>query len=222
LTFIFSLFTLPCKGKAVVVELHDALSQIADIRSQMARTRVFRGYRSSTTLFSALVAVVTAVIQSTFLPDPSHRVVAYLALWFSAAALCIVIVGTRIAVRYWRSDSSLERELTLWAVQQFVPCLVVGVLLTYVVMQVAWNSLWMMPGLWTVLFGMGVLASRQVLPRGMAWVGAFYLLCGLVSIECSRTVSAFSPWAMAVPFGIGQAAAAAVLYWRLERTDAAE
>jgi len=206
----------------VAVELHDALSQIADIRLQMARTRVFRGYRSSTTLFSALIAVVTAAVQAVCLPQPSLHIVAYLALWFSAAVLCIAIVGTRIVVRYWRSDSSLERELTLWAVQQFVPCLVVGMLLSYVVMQVSWNSLWMMPGLWTVLFGMGVLASRQVLPRGMAWVGAFYVLCGLLSIEWGRVGTAFSPWAMAIPFGVGQAMAAAVLYWRLERSDAAE
>ena len=41
------------------MELHDALSQIADIRLQMARTHTFRGYRSSTTLFSAVLAVAT-------------------------------------------------------------------------------------------------------------------------------------------------------------------
>ena len=30
---------------------------------------------------------------------------------------------------------------------------------------------------------------------------------------------AFSPWAMALPFGVGQLMAAGVLYWSLERWD---
>jgi hypothetical protein len=204
------------------MELHDALSQIADIRSQMARTRVFRGYRSSTTLFSAGVAITTAIVQAICIPDPSRHVLAYLTLWFASAALCILLVGTRIAVRYWRSDSPLDRELTLWAVQQFFPCVVTGALLTYIIAQVSWDTLWIVPGLWAILFGMGILASRQLLPKGIAWVGAFYLLSGLLSIEWARVHFAFSPWSMAIPFGIGQAMAAAVLYWKLERNDAAE
>ena len=43
--------------------------------------------------------------------------------------------------------------------------LVVGGLLTYIFARVAWDSLWLLPGLWTILFGMGILASRQLLPR---------------------------------------------------------
>jgi hypothetical protein len=31
--------------------------------------------------------------------------------------------------------------------------------------------------------------------------------------------AALSPWAMGVPFGLGQLFAAGVLYWTLERTD---
>jgi len=204
------------------MELDDALSQIADIRSQMARTRLFRGYRSSTTLFSAGIAVATAILQAIFLPDPSHHLTAYLVLWLGAAAISIIVVGSKIAARYWHSDSPLERELTLAAVQQFLPCILVGALLTYVLVEVAGDSLWIVPGLWAILVGMGVLASRQILPKGIAWVGAFYLLAGLLSIEWARVHTPFSPGAMGIPFGIGQAAAAGVLYLRLERADAAE
>jgi hypothetical protein len=201
------------------MELRDALSQIADIRLQMARTRVFRGYRSSTTLFSAVVAVFAAVAQAVFLDDPAHHLVAYLVLWFTAAALCLIVFGTRMAIRYWRSDSPLERELTLLAVEQFVPCTVVGGLLTYILVRVSWDTLWLAPGVWTILFGLGVLASRQLLPRAIGWVGAFYLMCGLLSVVWARVGTPFSPWAMGLPFGIGQGAAAAVLYWKLERDD---
>jgi hypothetical protein len=203
------------------MELRDALSQIADIHLQMARTRLFRGYRSNTTLFSAAVAVSTAVIQVIAIPDPEHHVMAYLSLWCGAAIVCLVVVGAGIAVRYCRTDSPLERELTLAAVQQFIPCLVVGGLLTYIFARVAPNSLWLLPGLWTILFGMGILASRQLLPREIKWIGAFYLMAGLLSIVWAREFAPFAAWMMGVPFGVGQAGAAAVLYLKLERTDAA-
>jgi hypothetical protein len=202
------------------MELDDALNQIADIRLQMARTRVFRGYRSSTTFFSAIVAAVAATIQTIYFPNPSQNLAAYLWLWLGAAALCIATVAVRIIMLLRKENSSLQRELTLQAVEQFTPCIVVGALLTFVLARVAWSSLWIMPGLWTILFGMGALASRRILPRGIALVGAFYLICGFLSIAWAQLASPFSPWSMGLPFGIGQSAAAAILYWNLERHHA--
>ena len=203
------------------MELNEALSKIAEIHLQMARTRLFRGYRSNTTLFSAVVAIATAAAQALLIPDPAHHEMAYLSLWCTAAVVCLVVVGAGVVLRYWRTDSPVERELTLVAIQQFIPCLVVGGLLTYIFARFAWGSVWLLPGMWTILFGMGILASRPLLPREIKWIGAFYLLCGLMSIVWARVGEPFSPWAMGIPFGVGQAAAAAVLYLKLERTDAA-
>jgi hypothetical protein len=204
------------------MELHDALTQIADIRLQMARTRMFRGYRSGTTLFSAAVAVVTALAQYLLIRDPAHHILAYLCLWLGAAALCITVIGARIFIRYWRDDSSLERELTVLAAEGFIPCIAVGGLLTFVLAKVAWSTLWILPGLWTILFGLGLLSSRRILPRPIAAIGMFYLTCGLLSIVHAQLVAPFSPWAMGIPFAIGQTAAAAVLYFNLERAHVQE
>ena len=41
------------------MELRDALTQIAEIRQQMARGEVFRGYRAATTAFSGMAALLT-------------------------------------------------------------------------------------------------------------------------------------------------------------------
>jgi len=202
--------------------LDDALDQIADIRSHMANTRVFRGYRCTTTLFSSVVAIVTAIIQALCIPDAVHHVDAYLQLWFSAGLLCLVMVACGMVIRYRRSESPLDRELAVQAAYQFLPCLIVGGMFTYVLGQVAWGTMWIVPGVWAILFGMGILASRQLLPSGTSFVGAFYLFCGLVSIAFAKNYSAFSPWAMGVPFGVGQAMAAGVLYWKLERNHASE
>jgi hypothetical protein len=204
------------------LNLDDALDQIAAIRSQMAASAVFRGYRCTSTLFSALIAVATAVVQQLWIPDAANHVEAYLELWFSAGGLCFLIVAVGVFLRYRRSDSPLDRALCFTAARQFLPCLIAGGLITYVLADSAWQSMWIVPGLWSILFGMGILASRPLLPTGTTLVGAFYLLCGLASIEWSHHVQAFSPWVMAIPFGAGQSLAAGILYWNLERHDAVE
>jgi hypothetical protein len=44
------------------MQLDEALRQISDIRSQMARSEVFRGYRSVTIWASAVLDVLAAAI----------------------------------------------------------------------------------------------------------------------------------------------------------------
>jgi hypothetical protein len=202
--------------------LDDALEQIGRIHSQMAATRVFRGYRCTTTLFSAVLAVSTAAFQHLWIPDATHHVQAYLQLWLSAGAICLIIAAGGMVVRYRRTESLLDRQLAITAIRQFLPCLIIGGLVTYVIADVAWETVWILPGLWAIFFGMGIVASQPVLPAGTLWVGAFYLICGLLSIEWAKVHEAFSPLAMGVPFGLGQAMAAGILYWKLERNLADE
>ena len=45
------------------MELREALTQITEIRLQLARTEVFRGYRAMPVAFSGGVALLAAVIQ---------------------------------------------------------------------------------------------------------------------------------------------------------------
>ena len=86
-------------------------------------------------------------------------------------------------------------------------------------MRVAPESAWLLPGLWQVFFSQGVFASCRLLPRPAFAVGVFYLAAGIATLLFARGAFALSPWAMALPFGLGQLLAAAVLYWTLERTD---
>ena len=161
------------------MELRDALTQISEIRQQMARSEVFRGYRSATTAFSAGVAIVAARLQAAWFPEFSWQ---GLYVWLVAALLSLTVVGVEMAIRYRRLGSVLQREITLMAVEQFAPALVAGALLTYVISEFAGHSFSLLPGLWCVLFSLGVFASRRFLPRGTSLVGMWYLLAGLLCI----------------------------------------
>jgi hypothetical protein len=201
------------------MELRDALSQISEIRQQMARTEVFRGYRAMPVAFSGVLAVAAALFQAAFIPDPAHQVTAYLTLWVATAAVSALLAGAEMAMRAWNSSSPLAREMTALAVEQFVPCVVAGGLLTAVLCRFAPEGLWMLPGLWQVMFSLGIFASCRLLPRATFGVAMFYLAAGLVVLATSHGDAALSPWAMGLPFGVGQWLAAAVLYRTLECSD---
>ena len=81
--------------------------------------------------------------------------------------------------------------------------------------QFAGDIAWILPGIWSILFGLGVFASRRLLPKATFLVGGFYLLAGLYMI--SMHYEALAAWTMGVTFGVGQIAAAALLYFTLER-----
>ena len=94
-----------------------------------------------------------------------------------------------------------------------------GALLTFVLFRTAPQSLWMLPGLWQLIFSLGFLASCRSLPKPMFAVGVWYLACGLACLAFASGEHALSSWAMALPIGIGQLMMAAILYWGMGDTN---
>jgi hypothetical protein len=203
------------------MQLSEALTQIGEIRSQVERAGVYRGYRAAPVAASGLIAWGAGAAQWWLIADPLREIGAYLCLWISAAVLCLAVAGGEILLRYRRTDSETERARTRQVVGQFAPCLLAGGLLTAVVLLAAAEATWLLPALWSVLFSLGIFASLRVVPRGMDRVACFYLFWGLAAIVWAQGPYALAPWAMAVPFGCGQLWTAAVLYWELERPIAA-
>ncbi|MEX0718286.1 MAG: hypothetical protein WD066_16955 [Planctomycetaceae bacterium] len=201
------------------MELRDALLQIGEIRDQLSRAGTFRGYRSATVAFSGAVAVVAGVIQSIVLPDPQGRIEAYLLLWGSAAGLSLFVVACEMAIRCRSAASSFRSRTTLLAVEQFLPCLFAGAIVTAALYATAPEGTWLLPGLWGIVFSLGVFASWRLLPPATFWVGAFYLLAGGACLAFARAEHALSPWAMIGTFGGGQFLTAVILYRTLERHD---
>lgn len=197
------------------MDLRDALSQITDIRTQLAAAQTFRGYRSLTTAISGLVAVLAACAQAMLIDQPRRHLDQYLLIWFIAALISMAVIGAELVFRAIRSTPS-QRQMSWFAIEQFMPSLVAGLLITYVITLKDWSFVPLLPGLWAILFGMGVFASRRLLPRPTFLIGGFYMIAGLL-IMTLKPSQALSPWTMGLTFGIGQFAAALMLYWTLER-----
>jgi hypothetical protein len=202
-----------------MLQLDEALAQISDIRGHLARTETFRGYRSAIVGFSAVVAVAAGALQAMLISDPINAKGRYLALWIGAAIVSLAVAAVEMTVRCARAVSPLSVERTRQAVEQFAPCLLAGTVLTCVLFRFAGESLWMLPGLWSIVFSLGIFASWRLLPPAALWVAAYYLMAGAACLAIAQGERALAPWTMAGTFGIGQTLAAIILYYTLERRN---
>src|SRR6516165_12085412 len=201
-------------------ELDRALADITAIRSQLARGTEFRGYGPMTVAATALVAMAAGGLQALWLPDPTAALFEYVTVWVAAAAISIFLIGIEMVARSRRIHSGLADEMIHVATEQFVPAGVAGGLLTFVLFRFAPQSLWMLPGLWQLIFSLGLFASCRSLPRPIFAVAVWYLGTGLTTLALANGEHGFSPYAMALPFGIGQLFMAAILYRSRGERDA--
>ncbi len=201
-----------------MTELRQALNDINAIRTQVARGTQFRGYGPGSVALSGVLAMAVAAAQAHWVQHSEHDTRLFLIIWVSTAAIAVIFASLETVFRVRRVHSGLATEMIQAAVEQFLPCVVVGILLTVVLMRVAPQDSWMLPGLWAVLFSLGVFASCRFLPRQMFAVGAWYLGAGLVSLLIAAGDHALLPWAMGISFGVGQLLVAAVLRFGFEDT----
>jgi hypothetical protein len=196
-------------------DLHKALDDISSVRRQIARTTEFRGYGSTTLAGTAVLAIMASAVQASWVADPANHIAAYLTIWISTAVVSAGLIGAQMQIRTRRIHSDLADEMIRMAVEQFLPSAGAGALLTFVLVCYVHDSLWILPGLWQVIFSLGVFSSCRFLPRPMLAAGVWYLLTGLVCIATGDN-RAFSPWAMGIPFGVGQLLVAGVVFFRAQ------
>jgi hypothetical protein len=191
-------------------DLNKALGDITSIRMQLARSTEFRGYGPATLSATGVLAVLAALVQTFSLPDPANHVGTYLAIWIWTAIVSAVLIGFQMHARTRRIHTGLADEMIRMAVEQFLPSLIAGALLTFVLVRSASSTSWILPGLWQVIFSIGVFSSCRFLPRQMLAAGAWYLFTGLSCLALGDG-RALSPWAMGIPYGVGQFIVAGVL-----------
>jgi hypothetical protein len=154
--------------------------------------------------------MLAAVAQARWVADPVRHISAYLAIWIATAVLSAALTGMQMYTRTRRLHSGLSNEMLRLAVEQFLPAVGAGLLLTIVFLRYVPSAVWMLPGLWQVIFSLGVFSSCRFLPRPMIAAAAWFLLTGVSSLAMGGA-RALSPWVMGISFGAGQLLVAAIL-----------
>jgi hypothetical protein len=201
-----------------VNDLYKALGDISSIRRQMASTTEFRGYGPATLATTGMFAILAATAQALWLPDPAHHISAYLGVWVSTAVFSAGLTGVQMYTRARRIHSGLSNEMLRMAVEQFLPSAAAGLLVTIVLLRYVPFATWMLPGMWQIIFGLGIFSSCRFLPRPMIAAGAWYLLTGLNCLAMGGN-RALSPWTMGISYGAGQLLVAAILLFSTSREN---
>jgi hypothetical protein len=199
-----------------MTDLNRALVEIRSIRRHVAQTTEFRGYGPATLFATAILAALAGMVQAYWLPDAAFRPAQYVALWLGTAVFCAALIASQMLARANRIHSSMADEMIRMAVAQFLPAAIVGVALPFLLLRVPQGLFWILPGLWQIVFGLGVFACSRCLPRAMLFAGAWFLLAGLGCIALGDA-RALAPMTMSVVFGIGMAMVAAIHYFSAKK-----
>lgn len=195
-------------------DLDRALTDISVIREQLAQSTEFQGYAPATLATTGVFALLVAAAQGLWFPETVTNMRWFIAVWVVTAAVCVMVTAIETIGRSHREHGGFAPAMLQSALEQFLPAIVTGGLLTVALLQVAPGELWMIPALWHMVFSLGVFASRRFLPRGIFWVGVWYLACGLTCLALAAPTHINSPWSMGIPYGAGHLLVAGILQYR--------
>jgi hypothetical protein len=191
-------------------DLYKALGDISSIRRQMGQSTEFRGYGPATLAATGILTILAATAQAIWLPNAANHISAYLIIWIPTAVLSAMLTGVQMYTRTRRIHSGLSNEMIRTAVEQFLPAAGTGILVTIVLTRFVPAVFWMLPGLWQLIFSLGIFSSCRFMPRMMIFAGIWYLLTGLTCIALGGAGS-LAPWTMGLGYGAGQLLVAGIL-----------
>jgi protein-S-isoprenylcysteine O-methyltransferase Ste14 len=192
------------------MRVHDALEQLDAIHEHLTKAEVYRGFRVPGVALVGAVGVLAAAAQPSL--GGSDGPTGFVVYWLVVAAGCALLGGGTAAHAYALREDEFARRRTRRVFAQFAPCLFAGGVITAAVLRAGAESVASLPGLWAILFGLGVISARPYLPKGIGVVGLGYLVVGAVLLARAATDSELSGWAVGGVFGLGHFATAFVLW----------
>jgi len=184
-----------------------ALSEVANIRAQLAASTRFLGLAPESNLLMGILAFVVAAAQSFQVQD--H--VGFIAVWAGTIVACSAVAVLAAVSRARRLHGRMAGAMLGLALQKGLPFGVAAVVITWAICRFSIESAWMLPGLWQILLGLLGFSVLSNLPREIAWVAGWYFCCGTVVLALAGQAGTVSPWMMGIPFAVGQTAVAVIL-----------
>ncbi len=196
------------------MKLEQAIADIRLIREQLDRLETWKGFRSIAIGCSSGFVLAGFAIQQMILPAPETGTEAFLGIWIGVAICSAIVTGVEMGIRSWKADSSDVWRMQRGLLTQLIPCLFTGIVLTAVIVQRADSPVAFLPGMWGLVYGLGLVACRFHLPRGTWIVSGWFLVAPSLFLIAKASSPAV---AMLAIFGVGQVLFSLVLSTRVRR-----
>jgi hypothetical protein len=202
-----------------MTDLERALADIAEVRERLGGVQRFKGYSGLAALVSGGFAAAAGVVQWLLVPAivSAHDGRLYFAIWFACCAASVVVNYSAIAHWYVNDATARERWQTATVGFAILPALLLGAALSFALLRA--NLFSFLPGVWFGCYGVGLIASRTMLPRAVIPICVAFLTVGALLLFAPPEI-ALAPWVLAIGFGAGQAAIGIIVIRDRERTPA--
>lgn len=193
-----------------MTEIERALIDIAEVRERLAMTQRFKGYSGVAAAASGVFALVAGVIQALMVPLPQTPMEGrqYFAIWLVCCAGAAIVNYGAIAHWFVSDASARDRWQTRTVGLAILPALVLGAALSFALLQ--GGHIAYLPGIWFGCYGVGLFASRTMIPRGATVVAALFMFAGIGLLFTPASI-ALSWWVLPLGFGLGQIAIGVML-----------
>lgn len=199
------------------METQKAVNQLAEIYVQISKTELYRGFRAKPVAITGLSALLGILFQAHWVvPNDLH---AFVEFWMFIAIANGLFIGSILAHRYLYRDNHWERHKTHNMLMQFGPTLLAGAMVTLIAYRFDYFLIPYLPGIWSLTFALGIIATRAYLSSYVFWCGMYYLVASMFLLLLASSELSLSPWGMGLTFGVGQLLVAAVMYWDIERYE---
>lgn len=186
-----------------VNNLERALADIAEVRERLGHVQRFKGYSAIAAATSGALALAAGVVQLVLVPSVNtvQRGHWYFALWFICCAASMLVNYGAIAHWYVNDASARERWQTATVGFSILPALALGAAFSFALLRAGLFGF--LPGVWYGCYGVGLFASRTMIPRAAVPIAAGFLLAGCALFFVPAQI-ALQWWVLAIGFGAGQ------------------
>ncbi len=181
-------------------DLERALLDIAEVRERLATTQTFKGYSGLAAAISGVLALVAGGVQAYLVPGvvDAHGARIYFAIWLICCAASIIVNYGAIAHWFARDVSARDRWQTRTVGLSILPALVLGGALSAILLRIGHVEL--LPGAWYSCYGVGLFASRTMIPRSVVPLAMVFMLAGCALFFAPPEI-ALQWWVMPIGFG---------------------
>jgi hypothetical protein len=152
-----------------------AIESLEFIRTTMARSAPFTAVSGAGGMAMGILALAAAAIARS-----SSSSEQWLTVWVLSAAVAVPVGFVLMRAKARRHDLALWSAAGRRFAQGFVPAIAAGAVLTFALVRA--DAIDLVPAVWLLLYGAGVLAGSSSSVPVLAWLGALFMVLGIVSL----------------------------------------